>query len=123
MTGRRSSRSWQPVAHPAAPSGRFQRRQPNLPHRGFAPFRAGQADWELDVSHWTQPLAQLEVHADWAFDGAAHDLFGRLLYNGAPVHGVHTWKAQDPAKAAFERQMKSRQLQLSAGDRFCPTQT
>src|SRR6266545_4022201 len=171
-------------------------------------------DWELDVSHWTGPLADLEVHADWAFNGEVHNLFGRLLYGGVSVHGFHTvkgtgapkdrygrslyintldsaygpgWKREtsivfrnptgvfcysfwptndvslpgsphrpaghgskyrievegpgvtpnlgvvvqdpgasdpsDPDKMAYQRQMKARQLQLSAGDKFCPTQT
>jgi hypothetical protein len=188
--------------------------QPKLPHRGYPPYRAGQTDWELDVSHWTGALADLEVHADWAFDGQAHNLFGRLVYNGAPVHGFHTvkatgapqdrygrslyidtfdsaygpgwkretsivfrnptgvfcysfwptrdvslpghpprpagfgskyrievigpgvtpnldvtvpdpglWNPNDPDKMAFQRQMKARQLELSQGDKFCPTQT
>src|SRR5207247_5577849 len=35
--------------------------QPNLPHRGFPPYRARQTDWELDVSHWTGPIAELEL--------------------------------------------------------------
>ena len=204
------------VAACKAPDGSYwalQQWQPNLPHRGFPPYRAGQTDWELDVSHWTGPLAQLEVHADWAFNGQAHNLFGRLLYDDVPVHGFHTtkgggpqdrygrslyidtldsaygpgwkretsivfrnptgvfcysfwpthdvslpgrparpagfgkayrievlgpgvtpnldvrvddpgaWNPNDPAKVAFEAQMKARQLQLSQGDKFCPTQT
>jgi hypothetical protein len=199
-----------------APDGSYwalQRWQPSLPHRGFPPYKAGQTDWELDVSHWTGPLADLEVHADWAFSGQAHNLFGRLLYNGVPVHGFHTtkgggpadrygrslyidtldsaygpgwkretsivfrnptgvfcysfwptndvslpgkpsrpagfgkayrievvgpgvtpnldvtvqdpgaWNPNDPAKVAYENQMKALQLQLSQGDKFCPTQT
>ena len=204
------------VAACRAPDGSLwalQRWQPGLPHRGFPPYRRGQAEWELDVSHWTA-LAQLEVHADWAFDGAAHNLFGRLLYNGVPVHGFHTvkgtgapqdrygrslyidtfdsaygrgwkretsivsrnptgvfcysfwpthdvslpghpprragngskyrievlspgvtpnlavvvpdpgaWNPNDPAKVAFEQELKARQLALAAGDRFCPGQT
>src|SRR5438034_218344 len=61
--------------------------QPNLPHRGFPPYRARQTDWELDVSHWTGPIAELELHADWAFGGQAHNLFGRLTYGGVPVYG------------------------------------
>jgi hypothetical protein len=192
----------------------LQRWQPNLPHRGYPPYKPGQTDWELDVSHWTTQLAQLEVHADWAFGGAAHNLFGRLLYNGVPVHGFHTvkgtggpqdrygrslyidtfgsaygpgwkretsivfrnptgvfcysfwpthdvslpgrparpagdgsqyqievtgpgvtpnlsvvvddpgaWNPNDPAKVAYEQQQKARQLELSRGDKFCPTQT
>jgi len=200
-----------------APDGSYwalQSWQPRLPHRGYLPYAAGQTDWELDISHWTGQLAELEVHADWAFDGQAHNLFGRLLYDGVPVHGFHTvkgtgapqdrygrslyidtfdsaygrgwkretsivfrnptgvfcysfwpthdvslpghparpagdslkyrievqgpgvtpnldvlvpdpgpWNPDDPDKVAYQREMKARQLQLSAGDKFCPTQT
>jgi hypothetical protein len=205
------------VAACRAPDGSYwalQSWQPKLPHRGYPPYKAGQTDWELDISHWTTPLAELEVHADWAFNGQAHNLFGRLLYNGEPVHGFHTvngtgapqdrygrslfintfdsaygrgwkretsivfrnptgvfcysfwpthdaslpgqparpagngskyridvigpgvtpnlavevddpgaWNPEDPAKVSYERQMKARQLELSRGDKFCPTQT
>lgn len=191
-----------------------QRWQPNLPHRGYPIYAPGQADWEVDVSHWSGPLAQLELHADWAFNGQAHNLFGRLTYDGTPVHGFHTvkgtgapadaygrslyidtldsaygpgwkretsivfrdptgvfcysfwptndvslpghpsrpagngrayrievvgpgvapnlvaqvvdpgpWNPNDPTKVAFENQMRALQLQLSQGDKFCPTQT
>ena len=203
------------VAACKAPDGSYwalQQWQPNLPHRGYPPYQTGQTDWELDVSHWTGPLAQLEVHADWAFSGQAHNLFGRLLYDGVPVHGFHAtkgggpqdaygrslyidtldsaygpgwrretsivfrnptgvfcysfwpthdvslpgsparpagageayrievlgpgvtpnldvrvddpgaWNPNDPAKVAFENQLKARQLQLSQGDKFCPGQ-
>jgi len=200
-----------------APDGSYwavQRWQPKLPHRGFPVYRAGQTDWEVDVAHWTGPLADLEVHADWAFGGQAHNLFGRLTYDGAPVHGFHTvkgtgapqdrygrslyidtldsaygpgwkretsivfrkptgvfcysfwpthdaslpgrparpagdgsayrievegpgvtpnlavvvpdpgrWSPDDAAKVALEERLKARQLELSQGDRFCPTQT
>src|SRR5436305_5468396 len=81
------------VAACDAPDGSFwalQAWQPKLPHRGYPPYRPGQTDWELDVSHWTGPIAALEVHADWPFDGQAHNLCGRLMYNGVPVHGLHT---------------------------------
>jgi hypothetical protein len=205
------------VAACAAPDGSFwalQQWQPNLPHRGYPTYAAGQTDWELDLSHWTGPIAQLEVHADWAFGGQAHNLFGRLLYDGVPVHGFHTvegtgapqdaygrslyidtldsaygpgwkretsivfrnptgvfcysfwptndtslpghpsrppgngtayrievvgpgvtpnldvqvpdpgaWNPNDRTKVAYENAMKSRQLALSQGDAFCPTQT
>lgn len=82
------------VAACKAPDGTYwalQQWQPKLPHRGFDPWQPGQTDWELDVSHWSGELAQLEVHADWAFQ-SAHDLFGRLTYRGVPVHGFHTAK-------------------------------
>ena len=205
------------VAACRAPDGSYwalQFWQPKLPHRGYPPYRPGQTDWELDVSHWTGDLAQLEVHADWAFGGQAHNLFGRLLYDGVPVHGFHTvkgsggpadrygrslyidtfdsaygegwkretsivfrnptgvfcysfwpthdaslpghparppgygtryrievlgpgvtpnlavevadpgtWAPNDPAKVAYQAQMRALQLQLSQGDKFCPTQT
>jgi len=68
----------------------LQRWQRNLPHRGFAPWTAWQRAWELRLSHWTGPLARAEFYADWAFDGAAHGIFGRLTYGGKPVHGFHT---------------------------------
>ena len=61
--------------------------QPYLPHRGYPPWLARQNQWELHVSHWTGPLAQLEAYTDWAFNGRAHDLFGRLQYLGNPVYG------------------------------------
>jgi hypothetical protein len=204
------------VAACTAPDGSFwalQTWQPKLPHRGYPIYKAGQGDRELDISHWTGQLAQLEVHADWAFDGQAHNLFGRLLYGGVPVHGYHTvkgtgapqdrygrslyidtldsaygagwkretsivfrnptgvfcysfwpthdvslpgrparpagfgkayrievigpgvtpnldlevadpgaWNANDPAKVQLEARLKARQLELSRGDRFCPSQ-
>ncbi len=91
-----------------APDGSYwalQQWQPNLPHRGFAPYAAGQTDWELDVSHWTGPLANLEVHADWAFNGQAHNLFGRLLYDGVPVHGFRTVKGTGAPQDRYGRSL------------------
>ena len=90
------------------PNGHFwalQAWQPKLPHRGYPPYRPGQTDWELDVSHWTGPIAALEVHADWAFDGQAHNLFGRLMYNGAPVHGFHTVKGTGAPQDRYGRSL------------------
>jgi hypothetical protein len=60
-----------------------------LPHRGYPAWRPAQTAWELRVSHWTGALARLEVYRDWAF-GSADDLFGRLTYNGMPVHGFRS---------------------------------
>lgn len=70
--------------------------QPYLPHRGYPPWQSRQTQWELHVSHWTGPLAQLEVHTDWAFNGQAHDLFGRLTYGGNPVYGFGIGKDGAP---------------------------
>jgi hypothetical protein len=75
-----------------APDGSYwalQSWQPYLPHRGYPVYQPSQAQWELHVSHWTGPLARLEVYRDWAF-GQAQDLFGRLSYDGVPVHGFGT---------------------------------
>jgi len=70
--------------------------QPYLPHRGYPPWLARQTQWELHVSHWTGPLAQLEAYTDWAFQGQAHDLFGRLQYLGNPVYGFGIGKDGAP---------------------------
>ena len=70
--------------------------QRDLPHRGFEPWTAAQRAWELHISHWTGPLARVELYADWAFHGEAHDIFGRMTYAGAPVHGFHTRSNGEP---------------------------
>jgi hypothetical protein len=96
------------VAACRAPDGSYwalQSWQPRLPHRGYPPYLSGQTDWELDVSHWTSPLAELEVHADWAFNGQAHNLFGSLLYNGVPVHGFHTVKGTGAPQDRYGRSL------------------
>ena len=96
------------VAACRAPDGSYwalQQWQPGLPHRGFAPYKPGQIDWELDISHWTGPLAQLELHADWAFSGRAHNLFGRLTYDGVPVHGFHTVQATGAPQDRYGRSL------------------
>ncbi len=67
-----------------------------LPHRGYPAWRPEQAARELRVSHWSAELGHLEVWADWAFNGDAHDLFGRLTYRGAPVYGFGTTHDGNP---------------------------
>ena len=42
------------------------------------------------------PLAQVDLYADWAFDGDAHGIFGRMTYGGEPVHGFHTTASGAP---------------------------
>jgi hypothetical protein len=83
-----------------APDGSYwalQAWQPYLPHRGYGAWLSSQTQWELHVSHWTGPLAELDVYRDWAFNGQAHDLFGRLTYGGVPVHGFGTGKNGGPS--------------------------
>jgi len=76
-----------------APDGSYwavQSWQRMLPHRGFPPWLPSQSAWSFDVSHWTGPLADLELYDDWPFGGATEGIFGRLSYDGVPVHGFGT---------------------------------
>jgi hypothetical protein len=62
-----------------------------LPFFGYQPWLLYQDDVAYHVSHWTGPLAQLEMWADWIDVGrgaaAPHDVIVRLLYGGSPVFG------------------------------------
>jgi hypothetical protein len=76
-----------------APDGSYwavQSWQRGLPDLGFTPWTPNQGAWELRVSHFTGALAQLEVHSDWVYGGRFQELFGRMTYKGAPVHGFKT---------------------------------
>jgi hypothetical protein len=87
------------VAACQAPDGSFwalQGWQRRLPLLGFAPFLPDHADVELHVSHWSGPLPQLEVFANWTYEGAFQGLFGRLTYLGMPVHGFGTTPTGNP---------------------------
>jgi len=87
------------VAACAAPDGSFwalQSWQRKLPLLGFAPFRPGDGDVELHISHWSGPLAQLEVSGNWTYGGAYEGLFGRLTYLGVPVHGFGATRDGNP---------------------------
>jgi hypothetical protein len=46
--------------------------------------------WELHLSHWTGPLANLEIYSDWVYSHHFHQIFGRLTYQGQPVYGFKT---------------------------------
>jgi hypothetical protein len=59
-----------------------------LPNYGLA-ASTKQAVWELRLSHWTGPLAVLEVKLDWAYK-RFHHLYGRFTYLGRPVHGFRS---------------------------------
>jgi hypothetical protein len=64
--------------------------QRGLPDLGFTPWTTLQRAWELRLSHWTGPLAQLEVHSDWVYNGRFQQLFGRMTYADAGVYGFKT---------------------------------
>jgi len=78
------------VAGCSAPDGShwalqsFQRLMPNL---GVAPWLPGQRAWELWISHWKGDLPELEAYAGWFGSRKFHQVFGRLTYQGVPVHG------------------------------------
>jgi hypothetical protein len=61
-----------------------------LPMRGFAPWLPEQGKLEFHVSHWSGPLAQLEVSQNWTYGGRWQGIFGRLTYDGQPVYGFST---------------------------------
>ena len=69
------------------------RRQPLL---GFDPWLPEHTAVELHVSHWTGPLAELEVSPNWTYSFSAQGLFGRLTYRGQPVYGFGTNREGNP---------------------------
>jgi hypothetical protein len=93
------------VAACKAPDGSYwalQSWQRVLPLRGVDPFRPDQGAFELHLSHWTKPLAVLEVSPNWTYGGTFQGLFGRLLFDGKPVYGFKTPSArQDDPNARY----------------------
>jgi hypothetical protein len=82
-----------------APDGSYwalQSWQVPLPDLGFSPWTPKLSAWELHLSHWTGPLAKLEVWQDWVYSGRFHHLFGRLTYDGQPVYGFGTTRVGAP---------------------------
>jgi hypothetical protein len=85
-----------------APDGSYwalQSWQRMLPNLGFTPWRPDQAVFELHVSHWTGPLAQISVYQDWAWGGRFEQIFGQLTYRGQPVHGFGSTNLGNPTDA------------------------
>jgi hypothetical protein len=68
-----------------------------LPNYGRNPT-AKQAVAELRLSHWSGPLAQLEIKTDWAYR-KYHHLYGRLTYRDKPVYGFATTSSGAPSDA------------------------
>ena len=78
------------VAACDAPDGSYwavQSWQRLLPMRGFDPWTALQSSYGFNVSHWSGPLAQLDVTQNWTYSGSWTALDGRLTYDGQPVYG------------------------------------
>ena len=61
-----------------------------LPGLGEAPRRWDQRAWELHISHWSGPVAELDLYADWVYPPRVEEIFGRLTYRRVGVHGF-TW--------------------------------
>jgi hypothetical protein len=68
----------------------LQKFQMSLPDLGFVPWTPALRATELHLSHWTGPVAEIEVHTDWVYSGRFHSLFGRLTYLNKPVYGFKT---------------------------------
>jgi hypothetical protein len=49
-------------------------------------FGGASGTWELHLSHWSGPLAQLVVYQNWV-NGSLRHIFGRLTYGGQGVYG------------------------------------
>jgi hypothetical protein len=85
----------------AAPDGSYwalqawRRTLPNFDGKPTARLGAP----ELRLSHWSGPIAVLEAWSDWVYGGRFHHLFGRLTYDGKPVHGFSATTAGNPTDA------------------------
>ena len=65
-----------------------------LPNYGVAPS-AKQSAWELRLSHWKGPTAELSVRLNWAYRSFDH-LFGSYTYLGRPVFGFRSTPQGNP---------------------------
>jgi hypothetical protein len=87
------------VAACKAPNGSYwalQSWQTALPNLGMAPWLAQQKTWWLRLSHWTGPLAELDVYTDWISGGRFQEVFGRYTYKGKGIRGFGTTRVGAP---------------------------
>jgi hypothetical protein len=78
------------VAACRAPNGSYwavQEWMVGQPNFGVLPWTARQHAYSLRISHWSTPVAQVELYADWIYAGRFHEVFGRATYLGRPVFG------------------------------------
>ncbi len=83
----------------AAPDGSYwalQAWQAPLPDLGMTPWLPVQRAWELHLSHWSGPIAHLEAWTDWVYAARYHEVFGRVSYDGQPVHGFTATRRGNP---------------------------
>jgi hypothetical protein len=66
---------------------KWQRLKPNYGGR--------RGDWELRLSHWRGPSADLEISVDWSYRRFDH-LYGSLGYQGMPVFGFRATRSGSP---------------------------
>jgi hypothetical protein len=87
------------VATCKAPDGSYwaaQEWRVALPDLGFPPWTVRQRSFELHVSHWTGPIADLEAHTDWVYGGRFHEVFGRASYKDRPIYGFQSTARGEP---------------------------
>ena len=85
------------VAACTAPDGSYwalQAWQRMLPNYGVAPTPKTSV-WELRLSHWEGPVAELSVNMNWAYR-KFHHIFGSYTYLGRPVHGFKSTSVGNP---------------------------
>ena len=78
------------IAACKAPDGTYwalQSWQRSLPYHGGPAANRFHYTTELRLSHFSGELAKLDVWHDWMHASRFHELFGRVTYRGAPVHG------------------------------------
>jgi hypothetical protein len=61
---------------------------------GLAP-NAQSGVWELRLSHWSGPLAELTIDTDWSWHQWDH-LYGTFTYNGKPQYGFKSKPSGEP---------------------------
>jgi hypothetical protein len=78
------------VAACRAPNGSYwavQEWMVDQPNFGLPPWTVRQHMYSIRVSHWSAPVARIELYADWIYGGRFHEVFGRATYLGRPVFG------------------------------------
>ncbi len=65
-----------------------------LPDYGLQPARA-QSAWELRISHWSGPIATLDITTDWSYR-KYDQIFGTYSYAGEGVYGFSSTSAGNP---------------------------